>query len=179
MLCYKFFNFQAIFFFFGFLSKVNFFFLLSRSRCWGCVSLTNHLAGIWQIRVWDLQPRVPEGPESSNAQEEAQGAMEAAKEGNSTRGASEEEGVCVPWANLFAPWPLPCPWGPCGNQEALQKEAQQSQAVGLWQVFQRVCCSIWLQGSHQNLWHQGPFLWLWPCLFQVNYFLCILFSFPS
>lgn len=34
-------------------------------------------------------------------------------------------------------------------------------------MLQRLCCSIWLQSPSQNLWHQRPFLWLWPCLFQV------------
>ncbi|KAK9277670.1 hypothetical protein L1049_007217 [Liquidambar formosana] len=51
--------------------------------------------GIGPIHMRDLQPGVSEGPESTDAQEEAQGALEIAQEGIA-RG--EEAGLRVPGA---------------------------------------------------------------------------------
>lgn len=51
----------------------------------------------------DLQPGIPEGPKPADAPAEAQGAVEAAEEGDP---GGEEEGVCVPRTNLLAPRPV-------------------------------------------------------------------------
>ena len=54
--------------------------------------------------------------------------MEVAEEGDA---GGEEAGVRVPGADLLAPRPLPCSRRSCWDQEALQEETQQPQAMGL------------------------------------------------
>lgn len=52
----------------------------------------------------DLQPGVSEGPESADAPETSQGALEASEERDS---GGEEAGVRVPRTELPAPRPVP------------------------------------------------------------------------
>ena len=53
------------------------------SECKSGVSLTQDLARIRLLCVWDLQPWIPEGPEPSDAPMAPQGAVEAVEEGES------------------------------------------------------------------------------------------------
>ena len=87
----------------------------------------------------DLQSRVPEGPESADAPEEAQGAVEAAEEGEP---GGAEEGFRVPRADVPPPRSLPRSRRPRRNQEALSPQTQQPQAVGLPQVLQGLRRSV-------------------------------------
>jgi len=111
---------SSLFFFFlpvQFMYFLNYFLfvLKNRSRCRGCISIAQDPTRIRQICLWDLQPRVSKRPEPSNAQEKAQGAMEATEKGD-TR--SEEESLCMPRAKLLTSWPLPCFRRSCWHKEA-------------------------------------------------------------
>ena len=63
----------------------------------------------------DLKPRVPEGPKPTDAQEEAQGALEASEERDA---GGEEAGVRLPRAYVPTPRPVPRARGSSGYQEA-------------------------------------------------------------
>ena len=68
---------------------------MCRSRCGSSVTFAENTTGIRPICLRDLQPRIPERPKPTDAQEEAQGAMEVAQEGEPSW-SCEEESICLP-----------------------------------------------------------------------------------
>ena len=71
-----------------------------RSRCRSGFSLTKNTIGIGSLCVRDLQPGISERPEPSDASSKAQGAMEVAKERESS---GEKTRFRVPRTKLLAP----------------------------------------------------------------------------
>lgn len=119
---------------------------ICRSGCGSGVAVAEDAARIGQIRVRVLQPGVSAGAEPADAQAAAQGAVEGVEEGSGGGGVvgGEEEGVCLPGAELPAPRCAARAGGSGGDKEALPEKAQQQQAVGLREVLERVRRSVGL-----------------------------------
>ena len=126
-----------------------------------------------QIRVWDLSQGFSKGPKPSTPSPRSQPSLEVEAK-NKQR--SKEASLCVSREDMCPPPPFKSSGGPNWDKEALLQKTRWEE-VEVREVLKALCCSVRLESTLKNMWHQRIQMWLWHYLFTVfsHIYLSILY----
>ena len=137
---------------------------MHRSRSWSHSPITEDSNGHKQIRVWNLSQGFPKGPKPSTPSQRAQPSLEAEAK-NKQR--SKEASLCVSREDMCPSPPFKGPGRPNWDKEALLQKARWEE-VEVREVLKALCCSVRLESTLKNMWHQRIQMWLWHYLLTVS-----------